>query len=243
MKKPTLILFVLVAALSLTLTGCGGGGSSSSTPGDLDGDGVINALDAFPNDPAASVDSDGDGFPDAFNANATEEQLAATVLTLDAFPADPAISLDSDGDGFPDAFNVNATPEQIAACTRPLDLFPDDPDDHADADDDGVGDNKETRIRAAAVAVLGGSLAGVSVPEPENLYDFLMPGSVARTAAIQLGKALFWDMQVGSDGQACGSCHFHAGADNRTRNQLNPGSGAGDPTFGFTVGGAPRPAD
>ncbi|MCV6587648.1 MAG: hypothetical protein OIF57_01275, partial [Marinobacterium sp.] len=38
-----------------------------------------------------------------------------------------------------------------------------------------------------------------------------------------LGKALFWDMDVGSDGQACASCHFHAGADNRFKNQLSPG--------------------
>ncbi len=35
------------------------------------------------------------------------------------------------------------------------------------------------------------------------------------TAAQQLGKALFWDIQVGSDGQACASCHFHAGGDIR----------------------------
>jgi cytochrome c peroxidase len=50
-------------------------------------------------------------------------------------------------------------------------------------------------------------------------------------AAILLGKAAFWDMQVGSDGQACASCHFHAGADTRIRNQLNPGtlSYAGSP--------------
>jgi cytochrome c peroxidase len=45
----------------------------------------------------------------------------------------------------------------------------------------------------------------------------------ARLDAMVLGKALFWDMQVGSDGvQSCGTCHFHAGADNRTKNQLNP---------------------
>ena len=57
------------------------------------------------------------------------------------------------------------------------------------------------------------------VPLPENLDVFVKD----RTAALQLGKALFWDMQVGSDGvQACATCHFHAGADNRTRNQLNP---------------------
>ena len=42
--------------------------------------------------------------------------------------------------------------------------------------------------------------------------------------ARALGKALFWDMQVGSDGvQACASCHFRAGADPRSRNQLSPG--------------------
>lgn len=57
------------------------------------------------------------------------------------------------------------------------------------------------------------------VPLPPNLRDFIKD----RRAALQLGKALFWDMQVGSDGvQACASCHFHAGADDRARNALNP---------------------
>lgn len=41
--------------------------------------------------------------------------------------------------------------------------------------------------------------------------------------AIALGKALFWDQQVGSDGMACASCHFSAGADSRITGQLNPG--------------------
>jgi cytochrome c peroxidase len=44
-----------------------------------------------------------------------------------------------------------------------------------------------------------------------------------QTALQQLGKAFFWDQQVGSDGQACASCHFAAGADSRTRNQASPG--------------------
>ena len=56
---------------------------------------------------------------------------------------------------------------------------------------------------------------------PVNEEDFI----ANREMAEVLGKALFWDMQVGSDGvQACGSCHFNAGVDNRTRNQLNPGT-------------------
>jgi cytochrome c peroxidase len=63
---------------------------------------------------------------------------------------------------------------------------------------------------------------------PINEEDFF----VNRAMAEVLGKALFWDMQVGSDGvQACGSCHFHAGADNRTRNQLNPDHLGGDNTL------------
>ena len=41
--------------------------------------------------------------------------------------------------------------------------------------------------------------------------------------ALALGKALFWDMQVGSDGlHACATCHFHAGADPR-REPAEPG--------------------
>src|SRR6266853_5089667 len=53
-----------------------------------------------------------------------------------------------------------------------------------------------------------------------------------KTAAIQLGKALFWDMQAGSDDiQACATCHFNAGADSRPTNEVNPGQAGGDNTF------------
>src|SRR5215467_716136 len=53
-----------------------------------------------------------------------------------------------------------------------------------------------------------------------------------KSAAIVLGKALFWDMQAGSDDvQACASCHFNAGADSRPANTLNPGQAGGDNNF------------
>jgi cytochrome c peroxidase len=92
------------------------------------------------------------------------------------------------------------------------------------------------------------SLKTIPVPEPNNLGLFLwsdpgnlnpagypMPTAAARQAAIALGKALFWDMQVGSDGvQACATCHFHAGADARTKNQVDPGVNAGDSHFEVT---------
>lgn len=93
------------------------------------------------------------------------------------------------------------------------------------------------------------SLKTVPVPEPNNLGLFLksspgnlnadgypIPDAAARKAAIALGKALFWDMKVGSDDiQACASCHFHAGADNREKNTLNPGANLPtDTTFKLT---------
>jgi cytochrome c peroxidase len=77
------------------------------------------------------------------------------------------------------------------------------------------------------------SLKTVPVPEPTNLGEFVTD----RAAAIRLGKALFWDMQVGSDGiVACATCHFHAGADNRIKNQLHPGASPGDVTFAPRTG-------
>ena len=97
----------------------------------------------------------------------------------------------------------------------------------------------------AVAAFVGGMLVdeeGAPITEleaPVNEEDFFRtatPGIpaplrpfIGRRGAEVLGKALFWDMQVGSDGvQACGSCHFHAGVDNRTKGQLNPNVNGGD---------------
>jgi cytochrome c peroxidase len=84
------------------------------------------------------------------------------------------------------------------------------------------------------------SLKDVTVPEPENLGEFVKN----KAAAIALGKALFWDMQVGSDGIiSCASCHHHAGVDPRPKNQVSPGllrvnaSGEPDPDITFNAGG------
>ena len=64
------------------------------------------------------------------------------------------------------------------------------------------------------------ALSSVPVPKPSNLADYLRN----EQAAIVLGKALFWDMQVGGDNvQACATCHFRAGADSRAKNQVSPG--------------------
>src|SRR5262245_22441971 len=77
-------------------------------------------------------------------------------------------------------------------------------------------------VTSATPATDGGSepLSAVPVPRPANLRDFVRNDQ----AAVVLGKALFWDSQVGGDGrQACATCHFSAGADARTRNTVHPG--------------------
>jgi cytochrome c peroxidase len=74
-----------------------------------------------------------------------------------------------------------------------------------------------------------------SMPSPAALAEFIRD----RSAALKLGKALFWDMQVGSDGlTACASCHFHAGADSRSKNQLSPGVVATPKDMTFQLAGA-----
>jgi cytochrome c peroxidase len=95
-----------------------------------------------------------------------------------------------------------------------------------------------------AIGPLPMSLAGVLPPAVPGLLDGPSPVVVNREKAIVLGKALFWDTTVGSDGMACASCHFHAGADRRQRNQVAPG-GAGQSAGGFEPGvdGAARGAN
>ena len=75
-------------------------------------------------------------------------------------------------------------------------------------------------------------LSSVPVPPVFGIEGILAD----KTAAIQLGKALFWDMQAGSDDvQACASCHFNAGADSRAINNVNPGQPGNDNTFQLGV--------
>lgn len=75
---------------------------------------------------------------------------------------------------------------------------------------------------AETIPGLPPSLKTVAVPMPAGLLDGPRPIVIDREKAIVLGKALFWDMNVGSDGVACATCHFHAGADARTKNQFGP---------------------
>jgi len=82
--------------------------------------------------------------------------------------------------------------------------------------------------------------------DPNNVTDSNENDYIRnRTVATALGKSLFWDMQVGSDGvQSCGTCHFNGtGTDTRTRNQINPNHLNNDFTFQIHGGAAPNTFD
>ena len=70
-------------------------------------------------------------------------------------------------------------------------------------------------------AQVQGTLKRITIPRVPGLDRYVRDPNTL----VVLGKALFWDMQVGSDSRtACGTCHFHAGADHRIQHQLsNPG--------------------
>jgi len=91
----------------------------------------------------------------------------------------------------------------------------------------------------AAGARGGPTLAALDtmpVPTPPSEATYIKD----KASAVKLGKALFWDMQAGSDGRtACATCHYNAGADNRSRNQINPRGG----TFTFKGANAQLTAD
>ncbi|MEW5726263.1 MAG: cytochrome c peroxidase [Pseudomonadota bacterium] len=103
--------------------------------------------------------------------------------------------------------------------------------------------NKSRRRAGLAVAVAAGLAATAvfaqppSLPAPPSLKGFEPPAPdlsayvADHDALLVLGKALFWDMGIGSNGAACATCHFHAGADSRVKSQISPGLNAGDETF------------
>lgn len=89
-----------------------------------------------------------------------------------------------------------------------------------------------------ALGILDGSATGAGGTSYFDGGPITKPGQ--QEALVRLGYMLFWDMQVGGDGiQACGTCHYHAGADHRKKAQASPGLKANlDTVFDFlSLGG------
>jgi hypothetical protein len=105
---------------------------------DRDGDGVVDGLDQFPDDPSEWIDSDFDGVGD--NADQYPNDGTETIDSdgdgvgdnTDAFPSNPSQQTDTDGDGYGDY-----------EYGQDGDKFPTDSTQWADTDGDGYGDSQE----------------------------------------------------------------------------------------------------
>ena len=120
--------------------------SATEPPPDTDNDGIIDSSDDFPNDPAASIDSDGDGYPDGWNTGKNQND-STTGLFLDLHPFDPNANIDSDGDGladyyddFPNDSNLKYDSDNDGTADS-IDEFPNDPAASIDSDNDGYPDS------------------------------------------------------------------------------------------------------
>ena len=99
-------------------------GDQPGTLVDSDNDGVVDAEDAFPNDPLETADTDNDGVGD----------------NADAFPNDSSETLDTDSDGI----GNNTDPDDDGdGVNDDEELFPLNPYETVDTDGDGVGDTAD----------------------------------------------------------------------------------------------------
>ena len=139
---------------------------------DPDKDGFSNQSggDAFPLDPAASVDTDGDGKPDEWNSDKTAADSTTLGIVLDD---------DDDNDGVGDT----------------EDAFPIDASEWVDTDSDGIGDNADPDNRTSARAYLFTNSASDNVtvlhiinssPSPQRFSGTLYNGNGERLGLANL---------------------------------------------------------
>ena len=134
--------------------------NASSVPDDFDSDGVcdlmdfdddndsyVDASDAFPFDPCANSDTDGDGMPDylVFNCDTTlvedlDDDNDGYDDANDTFPLDSNEWSDFDMDGMGDNYDSDDDGDMVPDI---IDLFPLNASEWFDNDGDGIGDNSD----------------------------------------------------------------------------------------------------
>ena len=112
------------------------------TPGDSDGDGVIDPEDAFPNDASETQDTDQDGIGN--NADADDDNDNWTDAIESECLTDPLDNLsipdDADQDGQCDLIDTDDDNDGVIDTE---DAFPFDSDEAVDTDEDGIGNNAD----------------------------------------------------------------------------------------------------
>ena len=105
---------------------------------DADSDGVTDEFDAFPLDPAETLDTDSDGIGN--NAD-TDDDGDGVSDGSDVFPLDSSESIDTDLDGTGNNADIDDDGDGVADS---VDAFPLDSTETLDADLDGIGNNTDT---------------------------------------------------------------------------------------------------
>lgn len=105
---------------------------------DSDSDGVPDIVDAFPEDPGKTLDTDGDGIA---NEEDPDDDGDGVLDGDDEFPLDPDESADTDGDGIGDNADTDSDGDGVS---DDQDAFPTDPNETTDTDGDGIGNNADT---------------------------------------------------------------------------------------------------
>ena len=108
---------------------------------DSDGDGYLDYLDDFPDDPTEWLDTDKDGIGN--NADTDDDGDGLTdVQEQNSNPVTDSLDPDTDDDGYCDG-SVSVIIDGVLICEAGPDAFPTDPDEWNDNDGDGIGDNED----------------------------------------------------------------------------------------------------
>ncbi|HSC76370.1 MAG TPA: thrombospondin type 3 repeat-containing protein, partial [Pseudomonadales bacterium] len=111
---------------------------------DDDNDGTNDSSDKFPLNPAASVDTDNDGFPNNWRSACNATCQANSGLILDNCPsASNPDQLNTDGDAQGNACDTDDDNDGVADAS---DAFPLNAAESADTDTDGVGNNADNCV-------------------------------------------------------------------------------------------------
>ncbi len=107
---------------------------------DMDGDGVTNDADYYPTDGGASVNTDGDDYPDEIHPGWTEN-ASAYLFDLDNSVFETTLMADSDddNDGYLDTHEVDCMSDPLLSTSVPIDSDGDGVCDINDDDIDGDG--------------------------------------------------------------------------------------------------------
>ena len=104
---------------------------------DIDRDGVPDARDAFPSNPAEYLDTDGDGIGNHADSDSDGDGVADIE---DGAPFDRYEVTDTDGDGVGDGADLDDDGDGVLDV---FDDFPLDEQEHADTDGDQIGDRSD----------------------------------------------------------------------------------------------------